>query len=137
MLLLEGFLSDQLLKAKETDGVLMVQIAEFDSRKTMHVLGNGQQIETELAEAVGVKVFRVHQQEVLPKVDIFESDEWSVSQLVNELVKCIEEWQVSGRKDMAVEEIFINFKYFILVCFKFGSFPCSFFAVQGNKYKFI
>ncbi len=51
----------QLLKAKkeETNGFL-VQIAEFDWREgKQEVLGNGEQIETEMAEPMGVnKVFQ-------------------------------------------------------------------------------
>ena len=50
----------QLEEARRTNG-FMIQLVDFDKHGGDHVLGKGQQIETEMARDVGTKVFRVHQ----------------------------------------------------------------------------
>ncbi len=95
----------QLNKAKETRG-FMIQLAEFDEQLQEHVLGNGQQIETELADRVGVKVFRVYQQNFQyagsPKIATMDSE----GILVDKVVESAQSWLESDREDMAVQEIY-------------------------------
>ncbi len=97
----------QLMKGKETGG-FMVQVAEFDEDSQKHVLGNGQQIETELAELVGLKVFRVYQQisgySHIRGRNGMDSD-YEIADLINELVKCAESWYENGCSDLSVKEV--------------------------------
>ncbi len=97
----------QLMRGKDTGG-FMVQVAEWNYESKDHVLGDGQQIETELAEQVGLKVFRVYQQ-----LCTFSNNSWQygmhseedISKLINELVKCAESWCKNGCSDMSVTEV--------------------------------
>lgn len=100
----------QLQKAKETGGY-MVQVAEFDEVKRKHVLGNGQQIETEIAAQVGVKVFLVYQKTVASKF-WRKSEDFGKggSLLVDELMNRAESWLESDRKNMSVEIIVLDTK---------------------------
>ena len=100
----------QLTKAKESGG-FMVQVAEFDFGLQDHVLGNGQQIETELAEQLGVKVFCIYQEKWKTSVGVWfysKSSKASISNLIDELVKSAERWDRNGRDDMSVEEVFLK-----------------------------
>ncbi len=111
----------QLMRGKETGG-FMVQVAEFDNSYEVekHVLGNGQQIETELAQQVGLKVFRVYQQLEKSRPVFFYNisalyglnSEKSISKLIDELVKCAESWYENGCSDMSVTEVRIRTSYF-------------------------
>ncbi len=97
----------QLMRGKETGG-FMVQVAEWNLKSQKHVLGDGQQIETELAEQVGLKVFRVYQQlsgYSFSSHRYKEDSEESISKLINELVKCAESWYENGCSDMSVTEV--------------------------------
>ncbi len=97
----------QLMRGKETGG-FMVQVAEFNEDSQKHVLGDGQQIETELAEQVGLKVFRVYQQ-LLGSSDFSyrngDDSKIGISKLIDELVKSAESWYESGCSDMSVTEV--------------------------------
>ncbi len=96
----------QLMKGKETGG-FMVQVAKFDEKSQKHVLGNGQQIETELAKKVGLKVFRVYQQLIGLKNENLRGvhSDYGISELIDELVKCAESWYENGCSDMSVTEV--------------------------------
>lgn len=104
----------QLKKAKVTGG-FMIQVAEFDQKLKKHVLGNGQQIETELAGRVGVKVFRVYQEYIYEDgTPTYPCDsDHSVSDLVDEIVKGAQSWLESDREDMTVHEIHLKVKHLI------------------------
>ncbi len=73
----------QLEKAKETGG-FMIQVAEYSREEERHMLGRGQQIETEMAEQVGLKIFRIYQNPVYP----FDS----VQDTVEGFAKCLKGW---------------------------------------------
>ena len=49
-----------LQEAKRTQG-FMLQVVDYDYEKQLHILGNGQQIEIEMANQVRTKIFRVYQ----------------------------------------------------------------------------
>ncbi len=100
----------QLMRGKETGG-FMVQVAEFDKDSQKPVLGDGQQIEIELAEQVGLKVFRVYQQltGIANESDRFgDNSEYFISELIDELVKCAERCYKRGCSDMSVAEVRIE-----------------------------
>lgn len=89
----------QLERAKRTNG-FMIQVEQYykDVDGGRHILGDGQQIETEMAEQVGVKVFRVQQEEKIPR-----DGEENVTQChVDNVVECVGKWERTGRADMRV-----------------------------------
>jgi len=95
----------QLEEAKETKG-FMIQVAEYyqeSSRCGEHILGDGQKIEIELADQVGVKVFRVMQPVWIrrkrrnPEREVDERH-------VESIVECLKNWYDTGCKDMDVTE---------------------------------
>eukprot|EP00548_Thalassiothrix_antarctica_P002541 CAMPEP_0194154432 /NCGR_PEP_ID=MMETSP0152-20130528/60617_1 /TAXON_ID=1049557 /ORGANISM="Thalassiothrix antarctica, Strain L6-D1" /LENGTH=482 /DNA_ID=CAMNT_0038860537 /DNA_START=16 /DNA_END=1461 /DNA_ORIENTATION=+ len=80
----------QLKKAEERKG-FMVQVVEYYKKEDKHILGDGQSIETEIAELVNCKVFRAYQ----PYDDTF--DEYNIKEIVSK----IKEWNEDGCQDMA------------------------------------
>ncbi len=83
----------QLEKAKETGG-FMVQVAKYSREEECHILGLGQQIETKMANQVGVKIFRIYQNPAYP----FNR----VEDTVRGFVKCVESWYYGGCEDISL-----------------------------------
>ena len=75
----------QLEEAKRTEG-FMIQLVDCDMRGNDHVLGKGQQIETEMARDVGTKVFRVYQPAWNGNARSFRQND------IGEIVNKIKEW---------------------------------------------
>lgn len=92
-----------LREASRLDGC-MIQVVDLRNKKDSrrgadqgdhfvdHTLGNGQSIETEMAEDVGIKVFRFF--EPLPSEG---QQRLSYAEKVDELVRQIQDWQSSSR----------------------------------------
>ena len=86
----------QLQVAKQTNG-FMLQIVELDNKAVedgrggTHKLGNGQEIEVEMAQEVGTKIFRVYE----PFLRVGEHVRWKRPFLPNDvdaLVTKVKEW---------------------------------------------
>lgn len=92
----------QLLESRKTNG-FMIQVMEMVENSFDCNLGKGQLIESELAKAVGVKVFRVHQPIAnyngeFKTINFQESD-------IDAVVRQINNWYRRGCEDMKVQEI--------------------------------
>ena len=83
----------------------MIQVVEYCTATGEHVPGKGQQIECQMAQEVGIKVFRVYQLTASRSRDStpvqFSADD------IEALLEKIQAWRWSGREDMDVTDVFL------------------------------
>jgi len=84
-------------KAKDNGGVV-IQVSEWLPSANNHDLGPYQEIETEMAADVGIKVFRVLQHHGYGNGGAIPFDHTHVSQVEEKILA----WHKTGRKDMTM-----------------------------------
>jgi len=90
------------LEKAKLNGGIVIQVSEWVASARNHLLGPGQQIETEMAIQVGVKIFRVMQNQYADRNPVpFEQQH--VSQVEENVVK----WHQSGRSDMTLAKVHV------------------------------
>lgn len=85
-------------QGRDTNG-FMVQVVEVDESTEEHVLENNQTIELEMAESVGIKIFRVYQDIYFGDVSPF--DDYHIARLVER----VKSWNHKHCVDMKESEI--------------------------------
>ena len=88
----------QLEEAKQTNG-FMIQVVEYDKKYGVPILGNGQEIEADMAREVGVKVFRLYQPGSFGRSRDYDYHD------IRRLVSSIREWYAGDCLDMSEVDI--------------------------------
>ena len=79
----------------------MIQVIEYDDEKGDFQVGRGQQIETEMAQQVGIKVFRYYDYRHNPNDKLH----------IEDLIEDVQYWYNGNCKDMNEEEVFEDITY--------------------------
>lgn len=90
------------LEKAKANGGMVIQVSEWNSSARNHLLGPGQEIETEMATDVGVKIFRVMQNQQADRNPV-PFDQQHVSQVERKILA----WHRSGRSDMTISKIYV------------------------------
>jgi len=87
-------------KSKKSRG-FMVQLTGWDEDMDKHSLGRGQQIETEMAKQVGIKIFRVVEKQTMVDTGELQLDR----RYIGDLQKNIKVWLCGDRKDLSIVQV--------------------------------
>jgi len=90
------------LEKAKVNGGIVIQVSEWIPLATRHILGPEQEIETEMAAQVGVKIFRVMQNQYADRNPV-PFNQQHVSQVERTILK----WHRSGRRDMTVATVYV------------------------------
>jgi len=90
------------LEKAKADGGMVIQVSEWVSSARNHLLGPGQDIETEMAAEIGVKIFRVMQNQHADRNPV-QFDQQHVTQVERKILI----WHRSGRRDMTISKIYV------------------------------
>jgi len=90
------------LEKAKLNGGIVIQVSEWVASARNHLLGPGQQIETDMAIQVGVKIFRVMQNQYADRSPVSFNQ-----QHVSQVEENIDKWHQSGRRDMTLAKIHV------------------------------
>jgi len=91
------------LEKSKNSGGYMIQLAGWDELMDTHNLDRGQQIEMDMAEQVGIKVFRV-----LEIQDMIDTGDLQLDhRQIGQLQRIIRSWLEGNRKDLSIVDVML------------------------------